>query len=73
MREALRSEEPDEQTIRIASALTDFPVWKALVDRGLHEEVVTEAVGELLLCSLSRAKKVKETPTSDPASARRRG
>jgi AcrR family transcriptional regulator len=73
VREALRAEETDEQTIRIASALTDFPVWKALSDRGLEKEVVTDTVRELLRCSLSRARKAKEPPTAGPGKARRKG
>jgi hypothetical protein len=72
VREALRWAEPDEQAVRVASALTDFPVWKALIDRGLQEEVVTKTVGDLLLCSLSRGRKVKERPTAAPGKARRK-
>lgn len=73
VREALRAQEPDEQTIRVASALTDFPVWKALSDRGLQKEVVTDAVRELLLCSLDRTRKTKERQTTGPGKARRKG
>jgi AcrR family transcriptional regulator len=73
VREALRSEEPDEPTVQVASALSDFPVWKALIDRGLETQVVTETVRELLLCSLSRAtRKAKERPTTVPGKARRK-
>jgi AcrR family transcriptional regulator len=72
VREALRPEEPNERTIRVASALTDFPVWKALIDRGLDTEEVTETVRELLRCSLSRTSKAKERPTAAPGRARRK-
>jgi AcrR family transcriptional regulator len=73
VREALRAEEPTEQTISVASALTDFPVWKALSDRGLEPDVVTETVRELLFCSLSKTREAKERPTTGPGKARRKG
>lgn len=56
VREALRPADPDQQTVRIASALTDFPLWKSLRDKGLRKEVVTEVVRQLLLCALGTSK-----------------
>jgi AcrR family transcriptional regulator len=59
VREALQPIAPDEQTIQVITALTDFPVWQALIDRGVSKEVVTEVIKNLVLCSINKAPPAK--------------
>jgi hypothetical protein len=56
----IRPMHPDERTTQVMSALTDFPVWKSMVDRGVAKEVIKDVVKRLLLCYLTKARARKK-------------
>lgn len=41
----------DERTVQLVAALTSYPVWKALVDRGFAAETVPDLVQALVISS----------------------
>lgn len=53
VREALSPLAANEGAVRVVSALTDFPVWKSLSDRGIAKEMIAAAVKDLVVCWLS--------------------
>lgn len=59
VREALRPADPDERTLRVVGALTDFSVWKSLVDRGAPKEEVAPIVVDLVLCWMGKAARAR--------------
>ncbi len=64
VREALRPADPDERTVRVVGALTDFSVWKSLVDRGVPKEEVAPIVVDLVLCWMGKAAIGRKFPRS---------
>jgi AcrR family transcriptional regulator len=49
-REALSLVGPDERTVRAASTLIDFPVFKSFLERDIPKEEATKIMNEVLLC-----------------------
>jgi AcrR family transcriptional regulator len=49
-REALRPVEPDERTVRAASALLDFSTFKSFLERNGQKEEAAVIIREVLLC-----------------------
>ncbi len=64
VREALRPADPDEQTIQVVGALTDFSVWKSLVDRGVSKEKGALIVVDLVRCWMGKAAIGRKFPRS---------
>ena len=57
VREALQPMNPEPQLISVVSALIDFPVWQALIDRGITKEVTTNIISDLVQCWLTKTAK----------------
>ncbi len=53
--EALRPIEPDDRLLRVVTALTGYPVWRALVDQGVAGEEVVSVLSGLLRCATGAA------------------
>ncbi len=68
VREALRPADPDEQTVQVIGALTDFSVWKSLVDRGPPKEEVSPIVVDLVLCWMGKVRRDKKSQKSPRSS-----
>ena len=49
-REALSPVGPDERTVRAASTLIDFSVFKSFLERDIPKEEATKIMNEVLLC-----------------------
>jgi AcrR family transcriptional regulator len=49
-REALNPVGPDERTVRVASTLIDFSVFKSFLERDIPKEEATKIMNEVLLC-----------------------
>jgi hypothetical protein len=49
-REALSLVGPDERTVRAASTLIDFSVFKSFLERDIPKEEATKIMNEVLLC-----------------------
>jgi AcrR family transcriptional regulator len=49
-REALNPVGPDERTVRAASTLIDFSVFKSFLERDIPKEEATKIMNEVLLC-----------------------
>lgn len=50
VREALVSVRPDESMVQAVSALLDFSVFKAFLDRDVQKEQAAKTINEVLLC-----------------------
>ncbi len=50
VREALVSEDPDEDTVQAVSALLDFYTFKSFLDRDIRKEQAAKTMNEVLLC-----------------------
>lgn len=58
-REALRPVEPDERTVRAASALLDFSTFKSFLERDVQKEQAADIMREVLLCWIKGTRRAR--------------
>ncbi len=54
LRAVLRGASPSQQTLRVLAGLTDFAVWRALVDRGVPAQAAVRIMRDVVLCWLEK-------------------